>query len=181
MFFGGLFTGYTIYRVKYSEAFSAASHHLDILLGGANTAVLISSSLSMALAVWAAAKQKRGLLITCLVSTMVLGAAFLGVKAFEYHHKFVEHLVPGVAFDGTLTDAAHQQLFFSFYFSMTGLHAAHMIIGIAAMLIILADLRHEKSGEDLHPVRMEVMGLYWHFVDIVWIFLFPLLYLIGRH
>jgi cytochrome c oxidase subunit 3 len=179
MFFGGLFAGYTIYRVKYPEAFSAASRHLDIELGAINTAILISSSLSMALAVWAAAKQKRGLLVAFIFATIVFGSAFLGIKAYEYHHKFVENLVPGPLFDASLTDSAHQQLFFSFYFAMTGLHAAHMVIGIGIMLVLLYPLR--VAVDDLKPARWEVMGLYWHFVDIVWIFLFPLLYLIGRH
>jgi cytochrome c oxidase subunit III len=180
MFFGGLFAGYTLYRVSYPGAFVSASHHLDVKLGGVNTAILIGSSLTMALAVYAATKAKKGALGLFIVLTMSLGLSFLGIKAIEYGHKFEEHLVPGAMFDRALPDSDHQQLFFSFYFAMTGLHAAHMIIGIAVMVVILTQVvRSDAPGR--FAARMEVMGLYWHFVDIVWIFLFPLLYLIGRH
>jgi cytochrome c oxidase subunit 3 len=180
MFFGGLFAGYTIYRVAYPTAYAAASHHLDVTLGGINTAVLIASSLTMALAVHAASHAKKGALMLFVALTMLLGFVFLGIKAFEYAHKFEQHLVPGASFAKDLVDAPHQQLFFSFYFAMTGLHAAHMIIGIVILSIIL--LQVVGSAEiGRFSARVEVMGLYWHFVDIVWIFLFPLLYLIGRH
>ena len=180
MFFGGLFAGYTLYRYSYPGAYASASHHLDVKLGAINTAILISSSLTMALAVYSATKAKKGALSLFIVLTLVLGLAFLGIKAVEYGHKFEEHLVPGALFDRTLPDFAHQQLFFSFYFAMTGLHAAHMIIGIVIMIYILAQVMRSEASSRF-AARMEVMGLYWHFVDIVWIFLFPLLYLIGRH
>ena len=182
LFFGGLFTGYTVYRAYYPDSFIAGSHHLNILLGGFNTVVLIASSLTMAMAVWAAQNSKKNQLILFLILTFILGSIFLGVKVVEYTDKFNHHLVPG--FDFLWTEAhghpKHVQIFYSFYFVMTGMHALHMIIGagILTPLIILA-IRGKFHKDYYAPI--EVFGLYWHFVDIVWIFLFPLLYLIGRH
>lgn len=182
LFFGGLFTGYTVYRAYYPDAFIAGSHHLDITLGGFNTIVLIASSLTMALAVNAAQNSKRRPLVGYLVATLVLGCVFLGVKVIEYSEKFHHHLIPGYNFQwpdgGPLANSA--QIFYSFYFVMTGMHALHMIIGAAVItpLIIMA-WRGRFSKDYYSPIEM--FGLYWHFVDIVWIFLFPLLYLIGRH
>ncbi len=180
LFFGGLFTGYTVYRVNYPQAFVEASHHLDIVLGGINTVVLIGSSLTMALAVHAAQSGKRQALVTFLLATVLLGTIFLGIKVVEYSHKFEDHLVPGRAFIFPGAHAQQAQLFFSFYFAMTGMHALHMIIGIVVLsVLIVRAWREHFSATYFAPV--EVTGLYWHFVDIVWIFLFPLLYLIGRH
>jgi cytochrome c oxidase subunit 3 len=180
LFFGGLFLTYAVYRALYPAAFAAASHELDVLLGGINTAVLITSSLTMALAVRAAQLDQRRLLMMFLVLTMVLGTVFLGIKAFEYYHKFTEHHVPGAAFQFEQEHARHAQIFFSLYFIMTGLHAIHMIIGIGVLLVMLFwAWRGTITAEYAGPI--EISGLYWHFVDIVWIFLFPLLYLIGRH
>lgn len=178
LFFGGLFAGYAQYRIRYPEAYAAASHHLDITLGAINTAVLIASSLTIALAVRGAQTGRRKATAGLLMSTVVLGLVFLGIKAVEYGHKFHEHLVPGrtFSFDGP----RESQLFFSFYFAMTGMHALHMIIGVVLVTIIAYFAwRGKYSPEYYSPV--EVTGLYWHFVDIVWIFLFPMLYLIGRH
>jgi len=180
MFFGGLFTAYVLYRAWFPDAFAHASHHLDVVMGTINTAVLIGSSLTMALAVHAAQTSKRSALMLFLVLTMVLGSVFLGIKAYEYSHKFHEGLVPGPYFADLGPDSAQQELFFSLYFAMTGLHALHMIIGIGLLVWILRDaVRGHFSAEYYTPV--ENFGLYWHFVDIVWIFLFPLLYLLGRH
>ncbi|HJY81656.1 MAG TPA: cytochrome c oxidase subunit 3 family protein [Candidatus Binatia bacterium] len=180
LFFGGLFTGYAVYRTNYPQAFAEASHHLDILLGGINTVVLIGSSFTMALAVHAAQSGKRRALIAFLLATMLLGAIFLGIKVVEYSHKFVDHLVPGRTFTFPGAYAPQAQLFFSFYFAMTGMHAVHMIIGLAILSVLVGRAwRNRFSAIYFAPV--EVTGLYWHFVDIVWIFLFPLLYLIGRH
>jgi len=180
LFFGGLFMVYTVYRAWYPEAFAAASHELDVVLGTVNTAVLITSSLTMALAVHAAQLDRRKLLMTFLVLTILLGATFLGIKSVEYYHKFVEHHVPGPSFQFEKEYARHAQLFFSLYFIMTGLHALHMIIGIGIMLWMLRwAYRGVITAEYYSPI--EISGLYWHFVDIVWIFLFPLLYLLGRH
>jgi cytochrome c oxidase subunit 3 len=180
MFFGGLFTGYTVYRTFYPEAFVAGSHHLDILLGGINTAVLISSSLTMALAVHAAQTGQRWSQVGFLLLTILFGLVFLGIKTIEYAHKFHEHLVPGKQFFAEGPHAGQVQLFFGFYFGMTGMHAVHMVIGIGllAVLTVLA-WRGRFTADYYAPV--ELVGLYWHFVDIVWIFLFPLLYLLGRH
>jgi cytochrome c oxidase subunit 3 len=182
VFFGGLFLAYIVYRTWYPEAFSAASHHLDVPLGAVNTAVLITSSLTMALAVHAAQIGHRRSLIIFLLVTTVLGLVFVGIKAVEYADKFEHHLVPGLAFvwEGTPELARPAQIFFALYFAMTGLHALHMVIGVGIMLVMAwLSYRGWFSPEYYSPI--EVSGLYWHFVDIVWIFLFPLLYLIGLH
>jgi cytochrome c oxidase subunit III len=179
MFFGGLFMAYIVYRGAYPEAFAEASNDLDIKLGAFNTVVLIGSSLTMAMAVYFSQIGKRMPLVLFLILTIILGAVFLGVKAIEYHHKFETGHIPGPNFNyGPLPRQA--QLFFSLYFAMTGLHAFHMVIGIGLLLVLAWQAwRNKFSVEYNSPV--ELTGLYWHFVDIVWIFLFPLLYLIGRH
>ena len=180
LFFGGLFVTYAVYRAFYPAAFAAASHELDLVLGATNTAVLITSSLTMALAVHAAQLGQRRPLLIFLVLTMLLGTVFLGIKAVEYYHKFAEHHVPGAAFQFEKEYARHAQIFFSLYFIMTGLHALHMVIGIGVLLVMwFWSWRGTITVEYSSPI--EISGLYWHFVDIVWIFLFPLLYLIGRH
>jgi cytochrome c oxidase subunit 3 len=181
LFFGGLFLAYAIYRSWYPEAFAASSHTLDLTLGAVNTVALITSSLTMALAVHAAQTGNRKALMLFLVATMVLGAVFLGIKAVEYADKFEHHHVPGVDFHFEEEALAREaEIFFSLYFVMTGLHALHMVIGLGIMLWML---RWAWNGtitrEYASPI--EISGLYWHFVDIVWIFLFPLLYLLGRH
>ena len=180
LFFGGLFLAYTVYRSEYARAFAEASRHLDITLGTFNTAVLIVSSLTMALAVFSAATGRRRALLLFLIATMVLGGVFLGVKAVEYGHKFHDHLVPGPHFRFPGPYARQAEIFYSLYFAMTGLHAAHMIIGIGILTVLVLQARKGRYGPAYYT-PVEVSGLYWHFVDIVWIFLFPLLYLIGRH
>ena len=179
MFFGGMFLGYAVYRSSYPMAFGEASRRLDIVLGALNTAILLTSSLTMAMAVHAAHQGKRRQLVGFLIGTIVLGSAFLGIKFYEYFQKFEEHLVPGRGFALEGADPRHSQLFFSFYFAMTGMHAVHMIIGIVMMgVLIVFALRGKYSERYYNPVEMA--GLYWHFVDIVWVFLFPLLYLVER-
>ncbi len=179
MFFGGLFLAYSVYRSQYPQAFAHASHHLDITLGAFNTVVLIGSSLTMVLAVHAAQTSQKKKQIIYLLLTIVFGTIFLGVKGIEYSHKFHEHLVPGPHFE--IKDAGRgAQLFFSLYFAMTGMHAVHMIIGIVMLGILTVQASKGKYTKAYHT-PVEMIGLYWHFVDIVWIFLFPLLYLIGRH
>jgi cytochrome c oxidase subunit III len=180
LFFGGLFMVYTVYRRWYPQAFVAASHELDITLGTINTAVLITSSLTMALAVHAAQLGQRRTLMLFLIATMALGGVFLGIKSVEYYHKFVEHHVPGPGFQFEPEYFRNAQIFFSLYFVMTGLHALHMIIGVGIMLVMLWWAWSGTITKDYYA-PIEISGLYWHFVDIVWIFLFPLLYLIGRH
>ena len=180
LFFGGLFAAYAVYRSSYPEAFAAASHHLDVFLGGFNTAVLLLSSLTMALAVHAAQLGKRNAVILFLALTLLLGGTFLAVKGVEYHHKFEEHLVPGPSFSFPGPEGVHAQLFFSLYFGMTGMHALHMVVGAGLLLWLIAKARRGRFSRAYYT-PVEMVGLYWHFVDIVWIFLFPLLYLLGRH
>ena len=180
MFFGGLFLAYFAYRQAYPAAFASASNKTNLWIGAVNTTVLICSSLTMALGVNAAALGKRGLLILFLVLTLLLGSVFLGVKAYEYHDKWVHHEVPGEHFECEgCTDAGHASLFFSLYFGMTGLHATHMIVGAGILLVLIFQAYKGKFTPEWHT-PIELFGLYWHFVDIVWIFLFPLLYLIDR-
>lgn len=178
LFFGALFMAYIVYRSKFPDAFATASHHMDILLGTVNTAVLLGSSLTMALAVRAAQTGKKNNSAILLVATMVLGTVFLGIKGIEYHHKYVEHLIPGASFEFDNPNVRAGEIYFILYFVMTGLHALHMIIGVGLVgYIVLKTMQGRYSPEYYNPV--EVTGLYWHFVDIVWIFLFPLLYLIN--
>jgi cytochrome c oxidase subunit 3 len=180
LFFGGLFTAYMLYRIWYPETFGAASRTLDLTLGTVNTIVLITSSLTMALAVHAAAAGKRRKLMMFLGITMVLGAVFLAIKGIEYYQKFEEHHIPGLGFhfEGAAPERAN--LFFSLYFAMTGLHALHMIIGLGVMTVMLVMAARGRFSARWHT-PIEISGLYWHFVDIIWIFLFPLLYLVDRH
>ena len=180
MFFGALFTSYIVYRSLHPLAFAEVSRHLDIVLGTVNTAVLIGSSFTMALAVYSAQTGRRTRLVFFLSFTVILGLAFLGIKFLEYYHKFQEHHVPGPYFSYPGSFSQQAKMFFSLYFAMTGLHALHMIVGVGVLsvLIILA-WRGRFTPEYHSPV--ELSGLYWHFVDIIWIFLYPLLYLIGRH
>ncbi len=199
MFFGGMFFAYLLYRNWYYPAFAAASNTLNVTEGAINTAILITSGFFMALGVWAAEVRKEGTLVLMLVLTMVFGVAFLGVKYDEYHEKFELHHVPGESFSisqfvhppldkhGKRTDeplapdmAQRTQVFFFLYFAMTGMHAIHMIIGLGLLLWLTWRARRgEFSAGYVAPI--ENFGLYWHFVDIVWLFLFPLLYLINRH
>ncbi len=180
LFFGGLFAAYSLYRSLYPEAFRAASHTLDIRLGAFNTAVLIGSSLTMALAVRGGQTGNRKVVFGMLLATLVLGSTFLGVKAIEYAEKFHHHHVPGPSFHFEGNDPVHAQLFFSLYFMMTGLHALHMVVG-AVILVFMLKPAWQGAWTPVNYNFLEGFGLYWHFVDLVWIFLFPLLYLIGRH
>lgn len=179
LFFGGLFAAYVVYRWKYPAAFVEGSHHLDVVLGAFNTAVLILSSLTMAMAVHSAQLGKKRSLILFLVLTLILGSVFLGVKVVEYGHKVHENLIPGPSFH--LDENPREgQIFFSLYFAMTGMHAFHMIVGAGLLSwLIVKAAKNRFSPRWYSPVEMT--GLYWHFVDIIWIFLFPLLYLLGRH
>jgi len=196
MFFGGLFFAYLLYRNWYYDAFVAASNQLSIPLGASNTAILITSGFFMALAVWAAEVRKKALLVVFLIFTIVFGVAFLGIRYVEYHEKWEKHHIPGASFDVSEfinpaayglsekplpPDAAQKtQMFFFLYFAMTGMHALHMIIGIGLLFWLLARAqRGDFTNGYVAPI--ENFGLYWHFVDIVWLYLFPLLYLINRH
>jgi cytochrome c oxidase subunit 3 len=178
LFFGGLFLCYAVYRWHYPEAFIAASEMLDVKLGAVNTFVLLTSSLTMAMAVHSAHQGDRKAIVRWLIITMILGSVFLGVKVVEYNHKFHEHLVPGPYFQMNIPNPQPAQLYFSLYFAMTGLHAVHMIIGLG-LLTVIAIMAHRGKFSKTYSNPVEISGLYWHFVDIVWIFLYPLLYLIG--
>jgi cytochrome c oxidase subunit 3 len=181
MFFGAVFAAYIVYRTSYPAGFAEASSHLNVPLATANTAVLLTSSLTMALAVHAGQTNSRRGQVTFLLATILLAATFLGIKAFEYYQEYLEHLIPirGFLFEFEGADPQRAKLFFSFYFIMTGLHALHMIIGIGVMLVLTVQARRGVySAEYYTPI--EGVGLYWHFVDIVWVFLFPLLYLLHR-
>jgi cytochrome c oxidase subunit 3 len=191
LFFGGLFTAYTVFRYAYPEAFAFGSGHLVLALGTANTVILLGSSLTMALAVRAAQTGRRREQVFWLGMTLLLGTAFLGIKAVEYGKDYAEELIPGWNFTLDTKDlprsvedpalfVRHVELYFWLYFVMTGLHALHMVIGLAVLAVLLARAwRGRYTPEYYAPV--ELAGLYWHFVDIIWIFLFPLLYLIGGH
>jgi cytochrome c oxidase subunit 3 len=179
MFFGGLLMAYLLYRVWYPGAWSEASAALDNRLGGFNTVVLIASSLTMALAVRSAQIGRPRATVNWLFATMALGTTFLVVKYFEYAEKFHLKEVPGANFEWHGTFPAQAEIFFSLYFGLTGLHALHMVVGICLLSVMTwMAWRRRFSPEWYTPV--ELSGLYWHFVDIVWIFLFPLLYLVDR-
>jgi len=179
-FFGVLFMGYTAYRVVYYESFAEASRHLSLPLGTINTAVLLGSSLAMALAIHAAQLGNTRKLVGFLLVTILLGTAFLGIKAFEYYYEYEERLVPGLNFAYSGPDAGQVELFFILYFIMTGLHAFHLTVGIGLVAVIaFLAWRGRYTPEYYTPV--ELTGLYWHFVDVVWVFLFPLLYLVDRY
>jgi cytochrome c oxidase subunit 3 len=190
LIFGAIFTCYTVYRIRYAHDFEAASARLNILIGSVNTIVLLSSSLTMALSVHATRVGRQQMLLICLLLTILLGGTFLGFKVLEYYKDYKENLVPVLAFDpGEWTQVEGEQgpvqpqrvqLMLVFYYIMTGLHAVHMIVGMGLLVWLVIEARRGL----LTPVRympVEVIGLYWHFVDIVWIFLLPLLYLTGTH
>ena len=179
LFFGGLFLSYTVCRFLDPQTFAAASRHTEVILGGVNTAVLLVSSTFMALAVRAAQLERRRSLIAMLLVTAALGIGFMVIKGFEYHKDFTEHLVPGTHFLWHEANPGGAEIFFWLYFAMTGLHAIHVTIGIVLMLV-LAFLARNGRFERGNFMTIEVAGLYWHFVDIVWVFLFPLLYLAGH-
>jgi cytochrome c oxidase subunit 3 len=181
MFFGGMFLAYTVYRAAYPGVFGLASTSMSVAAGAINTAVLLCSSFTMVMAVRASQMGQRKAIIIFLILTLLLGLAFLGVKAWEWGVKFEEHHVPGLHFHLDGTDLQGQaQLFFSLYFAMTGLHALHMVIGVGILSWLLVGAWRGKYNAE-YNTPVDIAGLYWHFVDIIWIFLFPLLYLIDRH
>jgi cytochrome c oxidase subunit 3 len=201
MFFGGLFTAYLIYRNWYFPAFVAGSHQLNVVWGTLNTLVLIVSSFTMAMGVWCAQTGRRSGLVLSLILTFILGLSFLGIKTIEYSEKIEKHHVPGFHYSLQsfldpksdpevyaeyhdkplpLDTARHTELYFSLYFAMTGMHALHMVIGLGILgfMIFRARAGAYTSG---HTTFVLNFGLYWHFIDIIWIYLFALLYLISRH
>ena len=179
MFFGGLFMAYLLYRIWYPAAWAEGSQELDVMLGGINTVVLIGSSLTMAFGVRCAQLGQNKATRNWLILTMLLGMVFVVIKGFEYAHKFEMHHVPGADFVFHGPNADQVQIFLSLYFMMTGLHALHMLIGFG-ILAWIAGMAHKGRFSPEYYSHVEMAGLYWHFVDIVWIFLFPLLYLVDR-
>ena len=178
LFFGGMFLAYQTYRHLYPQAFALASRHTIVLYGTINTAILLTSSLTMALAVRAAQLGSPRSLVNFLQLTVVLGCCFLGVKGIEYHQDLNEQLWPGPHFKTGLPPQA--QIFWFLYWAMTGLHAIHVIVGVI-LLSVVARMAAQGRFSDYYHIPVEVSGLYWHFVDIVWIYLYPLLYLINRY
>jgi cytochrome c oxidase subunit 3 len=180
MLFGGLFMAYAAYRLAYPEAFKAASNELDFALATINTIILLTSSLMMALGVHAAQTDKKKALVTYLLLTIFFGTIFLGIKGFEYAEKFQHHLVPGYNFAFEQAGfAGAAELFFALYFMTTGIHAFHMVIGIG-VLLYMTYRAYKNSFSSVHYDAVEMTGLYWHFVDIAWVFIFPLYYLIDK-
>jgi cytochrome c oxidase subunit 3 len=211
MFFGGMFCAYLIYRRWYFPEFAAASRSINLPVGAINTAVLICSSLTVAMAVRSAQLGKRKAQVPLLLATLFFGLVFLGVKAYEWTEKYQEHHIPGMGFNaisgkGDLREVKgneellgldklkddpaklqareaeiqqHSQIFFSLYFALTGMHAIHMIVGVGIFAVITW-MAHKGQFTPEYHTPLEIAGLYWHFVDIVWIYLFPLLYLIDR-
>jgi len=209
MFFGGMFCGYLVYRRIYFPEFAVASRSLDLIVGTFNTTVLICSSLTVAQAVRAAQLGKRALQVKMLLLTLLFGLAFLGIKAYEWGNKYKEHHIPTfeynvVSGEGSLIKGnekllgieevqndpvklqqrkaeiqAHTKIFYSLYFALTGMHALHMVVGVGIFAVITWMAWKGRFTPEYHT-PLEIAGLYWHFVDIVWIYLFPLLYLIDR-
>jgi len=179
MFFGAVFAAYIIYRFAYPQVFEEASGHLHLLIGSLNTGILLTSSLCMALAVNAASRGANRPLVFLLIATILLGVIFLGLKFYEYSLEFADHLFPRGTFIYPGSDPARAKIFFSLYFTLTGMHAVHMLIGIL-MIFWLTFLAWRKKFSPDHYAPVDMIGLYWHFVDIVWIFIFPLMYLVGK-
>lgn len=181
MFFGGMFTSYIIYRMQFPHAFAQASHELFQSIGFANTAVLLISSYFVALAVHHARHDHVKKVVWLLGGTIALALVFVILKSIEYALDIHEGIVPGASFNAApFTDPEHAQLFFVLYWFMTGLHALHVLVGIAVMLTLMLRVRYAKNHDIRHlHTYIEMVGLYWHFVDLVWIFLYPLLYLVS--
>jgi cytochrome c oxidase subunit 3 len=180
LLFGGLFMTYTVYRLSNPQAFDVGSAGMEIVMGAINTAVLICSSFTMALAVYHSELGNRRRVALFLVLTMIVGTVFLVIKFAEYHHHYLDHKVPGVWFNATGPYAAKEQMFFVFYFIMTGLHATHMLVGLGVLFVLLLRTLMGTFSAEYHT-PIEIGGLYWHFVDIVWVFLYAIFYLPGLH
>lgn len=182
MFFGGALTVYAVYRYGAPASFAAASRELNLVLGSLNTCVLLTSSLTMVLAVFEASRNRRWYALSWTACTLVLGATFLGIKTYEYVHKWQQNHLPLLGHDfqwhqTEQADAAH--LFFSLYLTLTGLHAIHMLVGLVLLSVMIWQLFRRREASQ-SASSLELVGLYWHFVDLIWIFLFPLLYLVDR-
>jgi cytochrome c oxidase subunit 3 len=179
LLFGALFCAYAACRNAYPQGFAAAARHTDALLGTIETAVLLTSSLSMALAIRALRLAQRRVAVALIAATVMLGRAFLGIHASESFIEWHEHLFPGRGFDAQLGSRPGAQLFFVMYYVLTGLHALHVTIGAGVLAVLGVIVARGRLGPD-YVTPLELGGLYWHLVDIVWIFLYPLFYLMGR-
>lgn len=179
MFFGGLFATYIIYRSAYHDGFVAGAHHLDWQLGGLNTIVLLASSFSMALAVRAGMLKAYRAQFLALGFTFLCACGFMVIKAIEYTSKYNSNLIPGPNFDNAANPIPGTEIFYSLYFAMTGLHGFHVLIGMIVIAVFMVRTYINRK-KDMDYMPLEMAGLYWHFVDLVWIFLYPLLYLIGK-
>ena len=178
MFFGGIFLGFTVYRLSYPRAFAEAAGHLDLVAGSINTFVLLTSSFLFSIAISTFQARQRALTLVLLTFTVLLGLAFLGIKGFEYQEDWEHGFVPGPAFTHPGPDHDHVQLFFVLYFIATGLHALHLLIGVILTLVLMGLAVRSWFRPD-REVAIGVFGLYWHFVDFIWMFIFPLFYLLG--
>ncbi|EKV29539.1 Cytochrome c oxidase polypeptide III [Caenispirillum salinarum AK4] len=179
MMFGALFMAVIVYRSTLPDAVREGAHHLNLWIGGLNTAVLLTSSMTIALAVVEARRGRSGRTAALLAATAALGGAFLGIKAYEYAKEYREGLIPGIG-PAFPSDDRAVELFFNIYFTATGLHAVHLIIGVGAVLLLAFRVRRGTTRLPERRISVESLGLYWHFVDIVWVFLYPALYLVGR-
>lgn len=177
MLFGGLFLGFLYYRVMHPQGFKEAASHTDLMIGTINTGILLTSSLTVAIAVTAARHRARRVGVPALAAAVMLGIAFLGLKGYEYWKEYTEGLMPhvGKAFplheEGTM-------LFFNLYFAATGLHALHLTLGVCMMTVIA--VVWARRATERGPEVVEAAGLYWHLIDVIWIWLYPLIYLAGR-
>lgn len=178
LLFGGLILAYFVYRHLFPQAFAVGSRHTDILIGTINTAVLLTSSFLVAWAIEIFSPATAKIVTWLLVGAACLGFAFIVLKGIEYSGEYDEHLVPGIDFQFAGSLANGVQLFFIFYFVATAIHAVHMLIGIGLLLTLAAIGRRAPTTR--HHTALHSAALYWHFVDVVWIFLFALIYLPGR-
>ncbi len=180
MLFGGLFTAFAVYRVSHPQAFTIGSAEMEYVLGAVNTAVLICSSFTMAMAVHSAELGKRGRLAGFLIATILIGLVFLAIKFTEYYLHYRDHKLPGFWFEQSGPQGPYVQMFFVFYFIMTGLHAIHMMVGEGILATMLLRTALGSFSESYHT-PIELSGLYWHFVDTIWVFLFAIFYIPGAH
>lgn len=180
LFFGGLFLAYTVYRISYPEVFQKAGKELNITIGTINTAILLTSSYFIAIAVHSVQTNRSKKSASFLAGTWILGFIFMILKGYEYYDDIDKHLVPSTSIHYSGPHSEVARLFYFIYYAMTGLHALHMIIALGVVAVIfLKTIRNQYSSQYFAPI--EVAGLYWHFVDLIWIFLYPLLYLIDRY
>jgi len=177
LLFAGLFVAYSVYRYSFPAAFAAASRSSEIWAGTVNTVVLISSSLTVALAIHFVRVDKPRAAVVCLAITIAFAFAFLGIKAIEYTSHFHEHQLPGRFYRFEAVQLPGASMYWSLYFLMTGLHGLHVLVGMTVLSVILYRTIHGYYSSHYY-LGIELAGLYWHLVDLIWIFLFPLLYLI---